>query len=245
MSRYNLRYQISLFDDFSSLQPHPEIFEQLKSSVLGYQLNRVPFMENLVNESGTLRRNCVKVSTQDGMLFIEFRADRVAFTCLNIDIENIVFPSIAIFKDLVFEAINRVDALRDRSYSRVGYVRYALFDSPSPEIVYGKMNRSIPFQENLIKGDWTNYLPTRFRNNVGNTFNVVTTIKHMNGPMQMRGKLSIFDGIFMSNDINTLAEENGQYHGLLLSGKLRELCEIENKVASQYLTLLESFNHAE
>lgn len=74
MARYNLKYQISFFADFSTLAPSSDIYRQFESAYPDCKLERVPFLEN-ITQAGTQIRDCVKVSTIDGVISIEFRSD--------------------------------------------------------------------------------------------------------------------------------------------------------------------------
>lgn len=246
MARYNLRYQISLFADFSTLAPSNEIYSQFESAYPNSKLLRVPFLENTVTQAGTQTRECVKVSTNDGVVSIEFRSDRAIFTWLNTDINRTDEISIGIFSNNVLSVVNQVDILKNTLYRRIGYVRYSLFDNPSSEIVYSHTNKTIPFLENLPKSDWTNYLPTRFVDGGGNEFNIVATIKHTTGPIKMNGETKPFEGIFVSIDVNTPNEvRNSIYNHDTLKNKIDSLRELESKVSSQYQNLFNCIGNAE
>lgn len=246
MARYSLRYQISLFADFSILAPSNEIYSQFETAYPNCRLVRVPFLENTVTESGTMTRECVKVSTTDGIITIEFRSDRVIFTWINADINRTEDVSIGVFSNNVMDVVSRVDILKNTNYRRIGYVRYSLFDSPSPEIVYSHLNKTIPLLENLPKSDWTNYLPTRLIDNGGNSYNIVATVKHTTGPIKMDGAIRPYDGIFLSIDVNTLDEErNYIYNNENIKNKVASLRDLERKVSSQFLDLFNSLEHAE
>lgn len=246
MARYSLRYQISLFADFSTLAPSNEIYSQFETAYPNCRLVRVPFVENTVTESGTMTRECVRVSTTDGSITIEFRSDRVIFTWLNTDINRTEDVSIGIFSNNVMEVVNRVDKLKNTLYRRIGYVRYSLFDSPLPETVYSHFNKTIPLLQNLPKNDWTNYLPTRLVDHSGNAYNIVATVKHATGPIKKDGSIRPYDGIFVSIDVNTPDEErNCIYNSENLKNKVDSLRDLERKVSSQYLDLFNSLEHAE
>ena len=186
MSRYNLRYQISLFADFSTLSPSDEIYSQLESAYTDSNLMRVPFTENTISEAGTVTRDCVKVTSSDNAIAIEFRSDRVIFTWLNTDINQSVEKSIGVFTDNILDVIQRVDILKDTLYRRIGYVRYSLFDSPTPDDVHSYMNKAIPFLQSAQKRERVNYMPSRYTDGRGEEYNIVTTIKHTNGPLNKR-----------------------------------------------------------
>lgn len=246
MARYNLRYQISLFADFSTLEPSNELYSQFESAYPNSKLLRVPFLENTVTPAGTQTRECVKVSTNDGVVSIVFRSDRVIFTWLNTDINRTDEISIGIFSNNVLSVVSKVDILKNTLYHRIGYVRYSLFDNPSSEIVYSHTNKTIPFLENLPKSDWTNYLPTRFVDGGGNEYNIVATVKHTTGPIKMNGETKPFDGIFVSIDVNTPNEvRNFIYNHDTLKNKINSLRELESKVSSQYQNLFNCVGNAE
>lgn len=246
MSRYNLRYQISLFADFSTLSPSEEIYSQLESAYTDSNLMRVPFTENTISEAGTVTRDCIKVTSSDNAISIEFRSDRVIFTWLNTDINQSADKSIGVFTDNILDVMQRVDILKDTLYRRIGYVRYSLFDSPTPDDVYSYMNKTIPFLQSAQKREWVNYMPSRYTDGRGEEYNIVTTIKHTNGPLKKDGVVQLFDGVFLSIDVNTLDEQRiGVYNYENVKNKLSTLRDIERRVSSQYLDLLNGISHAE
>lgn len=168
------------------------------------------------------------------------------FTWLNTDINRTKDISIGVFSNNVLAVVEQVDILKNSSFRRIGYVRYSLYDSPPPVIVYSHLNKTIPLLEKLPKNDWTNYLPTRFIDTAGNAYNIVATVKHTKGPVKKDGVIAQYDGIFLSIDVNTPDEEHNYiYNYEILKRKIDSLRELESNVSSQYLNLFNRFQYVE
>lgn len=240
MGKIQLRYQITLFSDFSGLEASAESYNKLAQVKSFGVLQPIPFVEHNLSEDGAKDIKRVKMASENGAFTVEFRFDRVVFSMLNIDVYNFDMPSIGVFANNVIDFISHADVFSAIHFSRIGYVRYSLFDSPSPDEIYAKFNSPILFQKDLQKGDWTNYLPTRYMSSNGSTFNVVTTFKHTVGPMKIKGSIRNYDGVFASVDVNTPSTiEENKFFGDELRKCIDALREIESKVNSQICNLIE------
>lgn len=241
MEKIQLRYQITLFSDFSGLEASAENFNKFARAQSFGMLQPSPFAEHNLSEDGVKDIQRVKMISEDGAFTVEFRFDRVVFSMLNIDVGNFEMPSIGVFANNVIDFISQADVFSAIHFSRIGYVRYSLFDSPSPDEIYAKLSSPILFQKDLQKGDWTNYLPTRYVSSNGSIFNVVTTLKHTVGPMKIKGVIRNYDGVFVSVDVNTPNTIVGnKYFGDETKKCIDTLREIESKVNSQICDLIEN-----
>lgn len=240
MGKIQLRYQITLFSDFSGLEASPESYNMFEQVNTFGTLRPLPFVEHNISEEGAKNIQRVKMTSEDGAFTVEFRFDRVIFSMLNIDVDNFVMPSIGVFANNVIDFITQADVFSAIHFSRIGYVRYSLFDSPSPDEIYSKFNSPILFQKDLQKGDWTNYLPTRYTSSNGTTFNVVTTLKHTVGPMKIKGVIRNYDGVFVSVDVNTPNTIVNKYYEDEIKKCIDTLRGIESKVNSQICNLIEN-----
>lgn len=241
MGKIQLRYQITLFSDFSSLEASADNYNKFSQFNIFGQLRPLPLIEHNVSEEGLKDIQRIKMTSENGAFTVEFRFDRVVFSMFNIDVDNVEMPSIGIFASNVIDFISQVNVFSGIHFSRIGYVRYSLFDSPSPDEIYAKFNSPILFQKGLPKGDWTNYLPTRYTSSNGTVFNVVTTLKHTVGPMKIKGVIKNYDGVFVSVDVNTPTTiVVNKYYGDEIRKCIDTLREIESKVNSQICDLIEN-----
>lgn len=242
--RVDLRYQISLFGDFESITPNSEVVNPLLENLKGYNLVPGTFIETQFTSNGLNNSQRLSLRSNDMSFSIEFKLDRIDFYLLNTDINVFNMMSIDSFAKQVKDIYNKVSCDNKFKIRRIGFVRYLLFiEGVDHSIVYRKLNKNIKYYENLPMKDWSNYLPASITLPSGIAANAVTTIKHFTNELKINSTIKICDGVMVTTDVNTLAEDKElRFDAKQTECVIDELQRIEYKLCSQFTNLINETN---
>lgn len=211
MKTFGLNYQISLFGDYSEVTPtvgnSQKAFELFspKGMVTGQAFE---FKIN-PGEAQPVAISRLSLGTPDNSWRITFNSDRLDIILTNVDLNVFNMLSFGDFIQRAKEYTGLADSMLKKSFRRIGVIQNILINEISVNAVGKKFGNSIPFFDDKEIGEWYNRKSTRMRTN-REELNVVNDIRSIKTPIRINSKQSIFDGVLINLDINTI-DENRDY----------------------------------
>ena len=244
MEVINLRYQITLFGGYDEIIPNSEnmkfFIENFSSK--GLIPNQVPELFINIGSKDTSPKTNLRLNLTDPerKWDIKFNSDKIEITFLNSNIGVVKEISKEDFVSEVVDFLGELNKKFSKSHKRIGFVSQYLFDY-SDTSEYAKLFlNSIEFFSNKQISNWSGQTSTRMSLNCNDSqsevVNVSSEIRTIKQPMNMNNSVSLFNGIVLNIDINTLSE-NSSYRFEIENMKsiFDEMSKIESTISDQII----------
>ncbi len=207
MKTFSLNYQISLFGDYSEVMPtvanSQKAFELFSPE--GMVTGQAFEFKINPGEAQPAAISRLSLCTPDNSWRITFNSDRLDLILTNVDIN--VFDMLS-FDNFILESkkyISLANSIFSKSFRRIGIVQNILVNEISIDTVEKKFDNSIPFFNDKVIGEWHNRKSTRI-NVHEEELNIVSDIRSLKTPVRIDSKQTVFDGLLINLDINTIDE---------------------------------------
>lgn len=242
MKTFSLNYQVSLFGDYPEVTPtvsnSQKAFERFSSQGM------IPgqAFELKINPGGAqpVATSRLSLGTPDQSWRITFNSDRLDLILTNVDLNVFDMPPFVDFVSKSKEYIALANSIFEKSFRRIGVIQNILISEISIDAVERKFGNSIPFFSDKKIGEWYNRKSTRFMASRGEELNVVSDIRSIKTPVRIDSKQTIFDGILVNLDINTLDENRDyRFNGDNYVTIIKEISDLHVGVSQQIISRIE------
>lgn len=217
MGQINLRYQISLFGSFDEIKPSADNIKFFidRFSDRGFIPNQ--FVEASVEikseinkgiaTTKNIEKSRLRLTDSDKKWDIRFASDRIDFLFVNSNIGQIKVIDKEAFILEVLDFINRINEKHTIKSKRVGFITQYLYDGLDLTKVSNSFQSNIPFFNQKPIVDWNAKVTTRHKiEAIGEVANMGIDLRRLQRPMKSNNSTTIFDGILLNIDVNTLSE---------------------------------------
>lgn len=232
--RINLRYQLVLFSDYSTVRDDPNTQELFLGALQDYGFALRPLVEATIGPAGVTSQARPSFSTSDGAFSISINSDKATFDYVYTDINVSNMISIADFLEKVFDVGSRIGLFSERHYRRVGLIRHTFYDEVDVNRIYSLFCNHIKFYDSLEMKDWSVFLPAKKNLSDGRGINATSKIAHINTSVRKNSAIQPFDGIAIITDVNTLASNNvDNIPWESMKSIIREIQRVEYDITNQ------------
>ena len=246
----NLKFQISLFGNYDEISPSVstiktfvELFEDKGLIPNQFQEININLTGDAMHKPGTISR--LKLTSSDKSLNINFNADRIDFILNNINLGVFEMLDINAFTTEVEDIAQKIGGVFDKTHKRIGFVSSFLIDNIDLDEVQNRVFSNIPFFDDKQKANWTcrNAAIVNIEAEANEICNAVVNVNKIEANLLMNNENSVFNGILLNIDINTLAE-NSEYRFTKdnISGYIDKMLELQNIIFGEYLTKISGEN---
>ncbi|MBS1774734.1 MAG: hypothetical protein JSS64_00450 [Bacteroidetes bacterium] len=218
MGQIVLRYQISIFGSFDEIKPTADNIKFFieKFSDKGFipnQFTEVSLeIKSESNKGAETTKNVetsrLRLSDSDKKWDIRFASDRIDFLFVNSNIGQIQMIEKDVFIAEVSEFINRINEKHQIKSKRVGLITQYLYDDIDLNKVSNVFQNKIAFFNQKPIIDWNSKTATRHKiEAINEVANLSMDVRRIQRPLKVHNGTSLFDGILLNIDINTLAEK--------------------------------------
>lgn len=244
MGQIVLRYQISIFGSVDEIKTSTENIKFFidKLSDKGFIPNQFTEVSleikselNKGTETSNVETSRLRLSDSDKKWDIRFASDRIDFLFVNSNIGQIKMLEKDVFLSEVYEFIERINEKYQIKSKRVGLLTQYLYDGLDVNKVSSSFQNNIDFFNQKPIIDWNIKTATRhIIDSINEVANFSTEIRKIQRPMKINNGTSLFDGLLLNIDINTLAE-NESYRFTIESIKsfLNEFSTVETTILNE------------
>jgi hypothetical protein len=245
MNAIKLKYQITLFGNYDEILPNNENIKYFLDNFSDKNLVPNQFKQiNLdisIEASKANHTSRLSLTDSSKKWNIKFSSDRIDFIFTNSNIGVIEMPEKEFFLQEVIEFIRRINLKFPKTHKRVGFVTQTLFDEININSSMKKFVNPIDFYENKPTLEWSNRVATRVNtaNGIDELLNVSSDFRWIKAELNIESKMSIFDGLVLNLDINTLNENsNYRFNEENLNLLFTEMLRIEKNILDNYIDKL-------
>lgn len=247
----NLKFQISLFGNYDEISPSistiktfVELFEDKGLIPNQYQELSINIgKEPIHNPTGTVSR--LKLTSSDKSLNINFNSDRIDFILNNINVGVFEMLDSDAFIAEIQEIIGRIGSVFNKTHKRIGFVSSFLINQIDLVEVQNRILSNIPFFDDKQKANWTcrNSIKVNIESDSTELCNAIVDVNKIEANLFMNNKNSIFKGVLLNIDINTISE-NSEYRFTTenISRYLNEMLTLQNIIYIEYLNKINGEN---
>ena len=243
MNSIQLRYQIALFGNFDEITP---TVENIKFFIENFSdKGFIPSQFNELNlgvpNIPPTNASRLSLTSNDSSWNIMFGKERLDFILTNTNIGIYQMPTKDGFLSTFNEIYSKISKNFPKKLKRIGFVcQYLIRDIELPSLSK-KINISPSYFNNNSLIEFSNRYASRSnikvpQDEIVNTSGELSWIKTL---MAIDGKNSLFDGLMLNIDINSLAEnQDYRFDDVKLQLFLTEVSKIETKVFEDYSKML-------
>jgi hypothetical protein len=245
MGQMVLRYQLSIFGSFDEIKPSAENIKFFidKFSDKGFIPNqfteaRVEIRSELnkgIETTKNVESSRLRLNDSDKKWDIRFASERIDFRFINSNIGQTKMIEKDVFISEVSEFINRINEKHQIKSKRIGLVTQYLYDNLDLNKVSNSFLNNIAFFDQKQVIDWNAKTTTRHKiEAINEVANLGMDVRRIRQLMKINNGTSLFDGVLLNIDINTLAE-NESYRFTVESIKslIIEFSTIETTIFSE------------
>jgi hypothetical protein len=237
-----LKYQVSLFGSFDEIIPNGENIKFFLDEFSDKNLIPNQFKEISLDLTGESIKNNnfsrLSLTNSDMTWNVKFSTDRIDFIFSNSDINVIKMPDIKDYISNVKEFIQRINKKYNKTFKRLGLVSQYLVKDIDINESSNKFNTKIGFFNKKPLIEWTNKNATR-QNLKDELINISSELRWIKTNLKIDSRPSIFEGIVMNFDTNTIAENNNyRFNTENTLTFLDEILKIENELYHDYKTII-------
>jgi len=241
MKKIDLRYQIALFGNYDEIVPNSDNIKFFFDSFANKGM--IPYQTQEVNIDVTSKEPSQKtiqrlsLADSERKWDIKFNTDRIDITFVN---ANIGITEVISKEDFLKETmffLEKIDGKFQRSHKRIAFVAHYLFSPTDASKSSKPFTNSINYFDDKPILEWSNRVATRVKlsyDDQEDVINVISEMGRINQPMKINNAVSLFQGIALNVDINTIPE-NETYRFQLkdLKSIFEEMLKIEKIVVEQ------------
>lgn len=245
MNVIKLKYQITLFGNYDEILPNNENIKYFLDNFSDKYLVPNQYKQinvDITNETSKANHTYRLSLTDSSKKWnIIFNSDRIDFIYTNSNIGVIEMPEKEFFLQEVIEFILRINLKFPKLHKRVGFATQTLFDEININSSMKKFVNPIDFYEKKPTLEWSNRIATRVNSSdeTDELLNVSSDLRWIKSELKIENKMSIFEGLVLNLDINTLNENsNYRFNEQNLNLLFTEMLGIEKNVFDKYIAKL-------
>ena len=239
MEPINLRYQVSLFGNYDDVVPNSENMKFFVEKFESRGLIPTQALEEAIDIShdGQASKKTMQHLTffdSEKKWQIQFRDNILGISFVNANIGKTEMISIDFFISEVINILGIINEKFKKTYKRVGFVTQYLFKNDN---LSDKFINAIDFFQNKQILGWSSNIASREKliyEDKEEFVNVTSFLSFIHQSLQMNDKNTMFKGIVLNIDINTLHENvNYRFSDSNLKSFLQKILENENVIFKQ------------
>jgi hypothetical protein len=238
----NLKYQVSLFGNYDEIVPNSDnmkffIDNFTDKGIIPYQIQGFSIDIDIMSKEPSQQKSIQMLSLTDSekKWDIKFNPDRIDIVFVNENIGVIKMISKEDFLQETIEILEKISSKFKKTHKRVAFVTQYLFNLEDISNLSKSFVNSINYLDEKPILRWFNKIETRTKlAKQDEIINVISDIGSINQPIKMNNVLSLFQGIAISIDINTIFE-NETYRFQLenLKSIFDEMLKVEEIILTQ------------
>lgn len=245
MEIINFKHQIVVFGIYDDITPNIDNIKYFidvfaDKNLIPNQIRAVSLnlTGNSVKNSDSTR---LSLTSTNGMWNISFLPDRIDFTMANSNIGIIEMPTIDKFITEVEDILNKVSKRFPKQHKRVGLVSQYLIKGLDVKKSSQKAIKTIDFFKEKPMLEWSNKASTRITIQIPEPefINISNELRWIKTILKAEDKTTVFDGLLLNIDINTLNEKQDyRFNNINLKSLLSNVSRIEEQLKNENIANL-------
>ncbi len=250
MNIKNFKYQISLFGNYDDITPSIEVIKYFMELFADKNLIpnrregiRIDIAEDLKQGKNIKQVDDSKLNLTsiDKSWNINFESNKISFAFTDPNLGVFEMPTLDYFVEEVNDIIKKIESKYPKKNNRIGLTTNFLIDGEDINNIQDKLQNNFSFFKGKKISSWTNRLAVTetISNPSEEILNVVYDISMIKASLLMNNKDSIFNGLFLTLDINTLHENiDYRFDNRNIADFLNELKKLSIKVSDEIIEFI-------